>query len=83
MRGFVAPTDLGWYGFLLARPELSEVNFWRPAEAASSRCSRESRSSSSSQGAVQTRSGDSGYSRALRPLPVWRAWDIFEQQRHP
>ena len=30
MRGFVSPTDHGWYQFLLARSELSEVNFWRP-----------------------------------------------------
>ena len=25
-----APTDHGWYQFLRARPELDEVNFWRP-----------------------------------------------------
>ena len=30
MRGFVAPTDQGWYQFLLGRPEIHEVNFWRP-----------------------------------------------------
>lgn len=33
MRGFVAPTDHGWYQFLRARPELDEVNFWRPGAA--------------------------------------------------
>src|SRR3954451_8832542 len=30
MRGFVAPTDHGWYQFLGARAEFDEVNFWRP-----------------------------------------------------
>jgi hypothetical protein len=29
VRGFVAPTDHGWYQFLRARPEIDEVNFWR------------------------------------------------------
>jgi putative restriction endonuclease len=33
MRGFVAATDHGWYQFLLARPEITEVNFWRPGGA--------------------------------------------------
>jgi putative restriction endonuclease len=30
MRGYVAVTDTDWYEFLSARPELTEVNFWRP-----------------------------------------------------
>lgn len=30
MRGFVAPTDHGWWRFLSRRPDLQEVNFWRP-----------------------------------------------------
>jgi putative restriction endonuclease len=30
MRAFVAVTDADWYRYLAARPELSEVNFWRP-----------------------------------------------------
>lgn len=30
MNGFVAPTDHGWYEYLRARPELQEINFWRP-----------------------------------------------------
>jgi len=32
VRGFVAPTDHGCYPFLLARPELDEVNSWYEAE---------------------------------------------------
>jgi putative restriction endonuclease len=30
VRGFVAPTDPGWFEFLRNRPEIDEVNFWRP-----------------------------------------------------
>ncbi len=30
MRAYVGVTDRGWYQFLAARPELDEVNFWRP-----------------------------------------------------
>jgi putative restriction endonuclease len=30
MRGFVANTDYEWYQFLSGRPDLDEVNFWRP-----------------------------------------------------
>lgn len=31
VRGYVAATDYDWYRFLQARPELREVNFWRPS----------------------------------------------------
>ena len=31
--GFVANTDYDWYEFFLARPEIDEVNFWRPGSA--------------------------------------------------
>ena len=30
MRAYIGVTDGGWYRFLAARPELTEVNFWRP-----------------------------------------------------
>lgn len=30
MRAFVAVTDKNWFDFLRARPEIDEVNFWRP-----------------------------------------------------
>ena len=37
MRAFVAVTDGDWYRFLRARPELDEVNFWRPSGKANFR----------------------------------------------
>lgn len=33
MRAYIANTDFEWYQFLLARPDLDEVNFWRPGTA--------------------------------------------------
>ena len=34
MRAFVGVTDEKWYRFLAARPDLDEVNFWRPSGGA-------------------------------------------------
>jgi putative restriction endonuclease len=31
VQGYIANTDYQWYRFLAARPELDEVNFWRPS----------------------------------------------------
>ncbi|WP_026257871.1 HNH endonuclease [Actinopolymorpha alba] len=31
MKAYMGVTDGNWYGFLAARPELTEVNFWRPS----------------------------------------------------
>ncbi len=33
MRAYIANTDYDWYQFFLARPEIDEVNFWRPGSA--------------------------------------------------
>ena len=33
MKAFVAVTDIEWYDFLRAEPELDEVNFWQPGGA--------------------------------------------------
>jgi hypothetical protein len=47
MRGFVANTDYEWYRFLSGRPDLDEVNFWRPGgEQESSASTAASRSCS-------------------------------------
>ncbi len=76
MRGFVAPTDHGWYRFLQARPELTEVNFWRPSQARF--------------GAIQPGElfffklkaphnaiGGFGLFTRWAVLPLWEAWDVF------
>lgn len=76
MRGYVAPTDHGWYQFLRARPELREVNFWRPGQ---------SRFRALSPGelfffklkAPHNAIGGFGIFTRSAVLPVWEAWDVF------
>jgi putative restriction endonuclease len=78
MRGFVAPTDHGWYQFLLGRPELAEVNFWRPGAV---------RFAALEPGepfffklkAPYDAIGGFGLFARFAALPVWRAWDVFGQ----
>jgi putative restriction endonuclease len=76
VRGFVAPTDHGWYRFLQARPELREVNFWRPSQ---------SRFGAVNPGelfffklkAPHNAIGGFGVFTRAAVLPVWEAWDVF------
>lgn len=76
MRGFVAPTDHGWYRFLQARPELREVNFWRPSQG---------RFGAIDPGelfffklkAPHNAIGGFGLFTRGAVLPVWEAWDVF------
>lgn len=76
MRGFVAPTDFGWYEFLRGRSELDEVNFWRPG--------------ATSFAALQPgelfffklkspRDAIAGFGQfsAFARMPIWQAWDFF------
>ena len=76
MRGFVAPTDYEWYRFLQARPELREVNFWRPSQ---------SRFAALESGelfffklkAPHNAIGGFGMFTRGAVVPVWEAWDVF------
>lgn len=76
MRGFVAATDFGWYRFLQARPELTEVNFWRPSQH---------RFAALPPGglfffklkAPHDAIGGFGVFTRQAVLPVWEAWDVF------
>lgn len=76
VRGFVAPTDFEWYRFLQARPELREVNFWRPSQ---------SRFAALNPGelfffklkAPHNAIGGFGMFTRGAVLPVWEAWDVF------
>lgn len=74
--GFVAPTDHDWYRFLFARPELSEVNFWRP---------KPDRFAAVNWGepfffklkAPYNKIGGFGLVSGFEALPLWQAWDMF------
>lgn len=76
MRGFVAPTDHGWYQFLLGRAELSEVNFWRPG-AGNFLALRPGEPFFFKLKAPYNAIGGFGLFARFARLPVWRAWDVF------
>ena len=78
VHGFVAPTDHGWYQFLRARPEIDEVNFWRPGATAFSAL-RPGEIFFFKLKAPYNAIGGFGLFARFAPLPVWRAWDIFGQ----
>jgi putative restriction endonuclease len=78
MRGFVAPSDHGWYQFLRARPEITEVNFWRPGGVAFKAVPPGSPFFFKLKHPHNAIGGFGLFARAER-LPVWRAWDVFGQ----
>lgn len=78
MIGTVAVTDTGWYEYLRARPDLTEVNFWRPSSR------RQFRAPEFSPFLFKLRSPMSAicgfaYFARWSALPIWLAWEAFEQ----
>jgi len=74
--GFVAPTDHGWYQFLRARPEITEVNFWRPGGTSFRALAPGAPFFFKLKRPHNAIGGFGLFTRADR-LPVWRAWDVF------
>lgn len=78
MKGFVAPTDHGWYQFLRARPELDEVNFWRPGGTPFVALSPGEVFFFKLKAPHNAIGGFGLFARFAR-LPIWQAWDVFGQ----
>ncbi len=78
MRGYVAPTDHGWYQFLLARPEITEVNFWRPGGAGFNAIAPGEPFFFKLKAPYNAIGGSGLFARFVH-LPVWHAWDVFGQ----
>jgi putative restriction endonuclease len=78
VRGFVAPTDHGWYQFLRARPEIDEVNFWRPGAVSFSALTPGEVFFFKLKAPYDAVGGFGLFAR-YAALPVWRAWDVFGQ----
>jgi putative restriction endonuclease len=76
VRGFVANTDYQWYRFLQARPELTEVNFWRPSQARFAALSPGELFFVKLKAPHHAIGGFGLFTRAA-VLPVWEAWDVF------
>ncbi len=78
MRGFVAVTDYGWYQFLRARPDLTEVNFWPPG-GVEFRAIPPGAPFFFKLKTPHNAIGGFGLVARAQRLPVWRAWDVFGQ----
>jgi putative restriction endonuclease len=78
VRGAVAPTDHDWYQFLLARPEVTEVNFWRPGSAGFGPLQPGEPFFFKLKAPHNAIGGFGLFARFAR-LPIWRAWDVFGQ----
>jgi putative restriction endonuclease len=76
VRGFVAPTDQGWWQFLLTRRELTEVNFWRPGAVNFNALTPGEVFFFKLKAPYNAIGGFGLFARFAR-LPVWRAWDVF------
>ncbi len=77
MRGYVAPTDYDWYRFLQARPELREVNFWRPSGSPFKALTPGELFFFKLKAPDNAIGGFGLFARAA-VLPIWEAWEVFE-----
>jgi putative restriction endonuclease len=78
MKGYIAHTDPGWWTFLHARPDLEEVNFWRPGGRRFSALSPGEPLFFRLKSPIN-RIGGFGLFARYASLPVWRAWEVFSQ----
>ena len=76
VRGFIGHTDAGWWRFLSASPELSEVNFWRPGGRTFSAL-RAGEPFFFRLKSPVNKIGGFGLFARYASLPVWRAWEVF------
>jgi putative restriction endonuclease len=76
VRGYVANTDFGWYQFLRGRPELREVNFWRPSQNRFAALDSGELFFFKLKAPHNAVAGFGLFTRAV-VLPTWEAWDVF------
>jgi putative restriction endonuclease len=76
MNGYIGHTDEGWWRFLRDRPELSEVNFWRPSGRGFAALKPGEPFFFRVKSPV-SRIGGFGFFARFDQLPVWRAWEVF------
>jgi putative restriction endonuclease len=76
VRGYVAATDYDWCRFLQARPELSEVNFWRPS-GSPFRALKPGELFFFKLKAPHNAVGGFGLFARTVVLSIWEAWEVF------
>jgi len=76
VKGYIGHTDQGWWRFLRGRPEIREVNFWRPGGRRFSALADGEPFFFRIKSPVNRIGGFGLFARDAR-LPVWRAWEVF------
>lgn len=76
VRGYVAPTDWAWFDYL-SRLRPSEVNFWRPSQVPF-RALQPGEPLFFKLKSPRNAIGGLGWFTGAEPLPVWLAWESFE-----
>lgn len=76
MEGLVAPTDFGWYSFLLEARGVEEVNFWRPSAHHAVRA-RPFTPFLFKLKAPHNSICGYGFFAKYSALPIWLAWETF------
>jgi putative restriction endonuclease len=79
MSGYIGHTDHGWWEFLRARPEIREVNFWRPGGGRRFKALKAGEPFFFRLKSPIDRIGGFGLYARHAALPVWRAWEVFGQ----
>lgn len=77
MPGYIGHTDHGWWRFLRTRPELREVNFWRPGGGRRFTALATGEPFFFRLKSPIDRIGGFGLFARYAALPVWRAWEVF------
>lgn len=76
MTGTIAITDEGWYSFLAARPDLTDVNFWTPSARRSFRAPQFAPFLFKLRAPHNAICGFAYFAQFSR-LPDWMAWETF------
>jgi len=78
LQGAIAITDYGWYTFLSARPQITEVNFWTPSARTGFRADPFSPFLFKLKAPHSAICGFAHFAQYSR-LPDWLAWETFEE----
>lgn len=77
VRAYVGVTDGGWYRFLAARPDLTEVNFWRPRGARAFRALEPGEPFFFKTHLPHNRVVGGGFFSGFAPLRLSEAWELL------
>jgi HNH endonuclease len=79
VHAYVGVTDGGWYQFLAARPELTEVNFWRPRSDHSFHALKPGEPFFFKTHHPQNKIVGGGFYSGFVPMRVSEAWELLDR----